>query len=267
MPGSSPEPVPSEGTPLTLTVVGCSGSASGPDSPASCYLVQTPWRGRVFSLVLDLGPGAAGPLSRLVPTAEVDAIGFSHLHADHCGDFGSFHVAAHYGPGAPVTAELYGPAGTAERLGRMYEIEPSDVAAFASRWPARTWQPVQRIGPFTVRTVRVHHPVEAYAIRVERDGRSLTFSGDTAWCPELVDLARGTDLLLCEAGHPTGVAATPGVHLTPLEAAEVARQAQVGRLVLTHVSPWFHADAFAAEAADVLGRPVTAARPGLRLDV
>ncbi|WP_197430086.1 MBL fold metallo-hydrolase [Auraticoccus cholistanensis] len=252
---------------LTLTVVGCSGSASGPGSPASCYLVQATAGGAVYSLVLDLGPGAFGPLTRHVAAAEVDAIGFSHLHADHCGDFGSFHVAAHYGPGAPFRAELLGPAGTAARLGRMYEVDLADVDDFAARWPAREWQPEQRLGPLTVRTVRVRHPVEAYAVRVELAGRSLVYTGDTAWCEPLVELATGADVLLCEAGHPTGVAATPGVHLTPAEAAELARRAGVGTLVLTHVSPWFDAGAFRAEAEQLLGREVLLARPGVRLAV
>ncbi|WP_157973994.1 MBL fold metallo-hydrolase, partial [Desertihabitans aurantiacus] len=193
---------------LTLTVVGCTGSASGPDAPASCYLVQAPHGGRLFSLVLDLGPGAFGALCRVVEPAEVDAIGFSHLHADHCLDFGSFHVAAHYSPRAPFEVELFGPAGTSQRLGRAYEVDPADVDAFVARWPSRPWQPVQQVGPFTVRTAPVRHPVEAYAVRVELGAASLTFSGDTAPCAALVDLARGTDLLLAEAGHPTGVAAT-----------------------------------------------------------
>ena len=41
---------------MRLTVIGCSGSFPGPDSPASCYLIQAPYEGRTFSIVLDLGP-------------------------------------------------------------------------------------------------------------------------------------------------------------------------------------------------------------------
>lgn len=252
---------------LELTVVGCTGSASGPDSPASCYLVQAPDGDAVASLVLDLGPGAFGALTRHVDPAAVTAVGFSHLHADHCGDFGSFHVAAHYSPGAPIRTALYGPAGTSRRLGRMYEVDEADVDAFADRWPASTWAPEQRVGPFTVRTVRVVHPVEAYAVRVGWGGESLTFTGDTAWSEELVGLATGTGLLLAEAGHPSGVEATPGVHLTPPEVAELARRSGAGTTVLTHVSPWFDVEAFRAEASGLLGAEVVAARSGLRLAV
>ena len=43
---------------MKLTVVGCSGSSPGPESPASCYLVQSEHEGRTYSLVVDLGNGA-----------------------------------------------------------------------------------------------------------------------------------------------------------------------------------------------------------------
>ena len=47
---------------MKLTIIGCTGSMSGPDAPASCYLVQARGAGPdggqwVFSLVLDMGSG------------------------------------------------------------------------------------------------------------------------------------------------------------------------------------------------------------------
>jgi ribonuclease BN (tRNA processing enzyme) len=86
---------------MQLTIVGCSGSASGPDSPASCYLVQAPYEGRTFSLVLDLGPGSFGALYRYLDPAGVDAIGLSHQHPDHCLDMTGFYVASCYSTTAP----------------------------------------------------------------------------------------------------------------------------------------------------------------------
>ena len=89
---------------MKLTIVGCSGSLSGPDSPASSYLVQAPYQDRMFSLLLDCGPGAMGALYRYLDPREVDAIALSHLHADHCLDLCGYYVAACYSPSAPVAA-------------------------------------------------------------------------------------------------------------------------------------------------------------------
>ena len=62
---------------MRVTVVGCSGSFPGPDSPASCYLLEA----EEFRLVIDLGNGALGTLQRFAGLFSIDAICLSHLHA------------------------------------------------------------------------------------------------------------------------------------------------------------------------------------------
>ena len=55
---------------MRLTVIGCSGSFPGPDSPASSYLVEH----EGFRLLLDLGSGALGALQRHASLYEIDAV-------------------------------------------------------------------------------------------------------------------------------------------------------------------------------------------------
>jgi ribonuclease BN (tRNA processing enzyme) len=130
------------------------------------------------------------------------------------------------------------------------------------------WQPEQRIGPFTVRTALMAHPVPAYAIRVEYGGRALVYSGDTGPSDALVDLARGADLLLCEAGLCDGDPDNPpDLHLTGGEAGEHAKRAEVGRLVVTHVPPWFDRDAQAEAARHTFGGEVLVATPDATYDL
>jgi ribonuclease BN (tRNA processing enzyme) len=255
---------------VELTVVGCSGSTSGPESPASSYLVRAPYEGRTFSLLLDLGPGAFGQLYRHLDPREVDAIALSHLHPDHCLDVCAFYVAANYTtPGAPwPPIPVYGPKGTQERIRLAYEVagptrEPAP--GIESYFRYRDWAPEQRVGPFTVTTARVEHPVEAYAIRVAEDvpdGGTLVFSGDTGPCRALVDLARGADLLLAEAAFRDKADNPSGLHLTGRQAATAARDAAVGQLVLTHIPPWQDPDAVLAEAVPHFDGPVALAISG-----
>ena len=83
---------------MRLTVVGATGSMSGPGSPASCYLVQAEGRCpvsgllRTFSVLLDLGPGSFGALWRHMDPCDIDALFLSHCHADHMGDIISLQV-------------------------------------------------------------------------------------------------------------------------------------------------------------------------------
>ena len=257
---------------MQLTVVGCSGSTSGPESPASCYLLQAPHRGRVFSLVLDLGPGAFGALHRYVDPRIVDAYGLSHLHPDHCLDLCAAYVAARYSPTAPWPRQpVYAPAGAGDRLARAYDVAAVDGGAgeagpgIAAQFDYREWSPTQQIGPFEVSTVRVAHPVEAYAVRVEErtpGGGSLVFSGDTGPCEDLVELARGVDLLLVESAFLAGPDLPAGVHLTGAQAAAAGARAGVGTVLLTHIPPWHDPVRVLTEATPHFPGPVALATSG-----
>jgi len=263
---------------VKLTVVGCSGSVSGPESPASCYLVQAPYAGgTTFSLVLDLGPGAFGALYRYLDPAEVDAFALSHLHPDHCLDLCGYYVAAAYSPTAPWPRRLLlGPAGTPERLARAYEVRrrngsPAEPGpGIADHFDFRTWQPRQPVGPFLVETAVVDHPVEAYAMRITEDvpdGGTLVYSGDTGPCDALVELARGADLLLIEAASRGRPDNPPGLHLTGCQAAQTAQRAGVRAAVLTHIPPWSDPDQVLAEALPHFSGPLSLAVPGASWEI
>lgn len=260
---------------MKLTIVGCSGSGSGPESPASSYLVQADHEGGTFSLLLDLGPGSFGALYRYVDPSAVEAVLLSHLHPDHCLDLCALYVGASYSPTAPWRpAAVYGPADTAERLVRAYDVaappgvEPAEPAGgIADYFDFHPWQPSQQIGPFEVTVARVAHPVEAYGIRLTEhsgNGASLVFSGDTGPSPALTELATGADLLLIEASFLDRPDNPAGLHLSGRQAAEIGTAAGVGALVLTHIPPWHDPDQVLAEAIPHFAGSVELARSGAR---
>jgi ribonuclease BN (tRNA processing enzyme) len=247
---------------VRLTVVGCAGSFPSADSAASCYLVEADG----VRIVLDLGSGALGPLQRYTRLGDVSAVLLSHLHADHCLDLTGLYVARRFDPSGPQPAiPVYGPEGTAARMARAYDIAESP--GMTREFDFRTWPATGsvRIGPFTVTTARMAHPVPCFAMRVEAGGRTLVYSGDTGPTAALVDLARGADVGLIEASFVDG-ANPPDLHLTAREAAGHARAAGVGRLVLTHLVAWNARSTTLAEAMDFDG-PVSLAEPGMVIDV
>jgi ribonuclease BN (tRNA processing enzyme) len=219
---------------VRLTVIGCSGSVPGPDSPASCYLLEADG----FRLLLDLGSGAVGALQRYVSLPDIDAICLSHLHGDHCLDMSPYWVARVYGPGAPYPAiPVYGPEGTALRMAQVQGM--ADPPGLRDTFAFETLAPGTReIGPFQVTLARMNHPVQTHGFRFTYRGKSLAYSADTGETPALVQLARDADLLLCEASFLTAPDLPKDLHLTARQAAEHAAQARVGQLVLTHLVPW-----------------------------
>ena len=248
---------------MRLTVIGCSGSFPGPDSPGSCYLVEADG----FRLLLDLGNGALGALQRYAGLYDVNAICLSHLHADHCLDLCSYTVARLYGAGgARPRIPVYGPPGTAERMTRAYSMEPGPEVRTAFDFEELAPGSLG-IGPFRVTTDHMNHPVETFGLRLEHDGRSLAYSADTGESPALRALARGTDLLLCEGSFLDGPDLPPDLHLTGRQAGEHARQAGAGRLLLTHLVPWNDREASLAEASQAFDGPVTLAMSGQVFDL
>jgi ribonuclease BN (tRNA processing enzyme) len=244
---------------MRVTVIGCSGSFPGPDSPASCYLLEA----EGFRLVLDLGNGALGVLQRYAELFGIDAICLSHLHADHCVDLGAYWVARQYtaeGPRPPIG--VYGPPGTAERVAGF---GGESVAAVQARFDFHDHVPETGIGPFRITTEHMNHPVETYGFRIEHAGWRLAYSADTGETDALVRLAEGVDLLLCEASFLDGPGNRPNLHLSARQAAEQAVRAGVGELVLTHLVPWHDRDRSLAEAAAVYRGPLSLASSGLVL--
>jgi ribonuclease BN (tRNA processing enzyme) len=259
---------------VRLTIVGCSGSFPGPDSSASCYLIEADG----FRLLIDLGSGALGAVQRYAGLYEIDAVCVSHLHADHCLDLCDYSVARSFHPDGPKPPiPVYAPARAAERLSRALAAEPAadarpdghqphgitDTFSFATLTPG-----AMEIGPLRVTAAHVNHPVETFGFRLEHAGRSLAYSADTGPTDALVGLARDADVLLCEASfvEPAGAAARAlpeNLHLTGRQAGQHAARAGAGQLVLTHLVPWNDPGRTLDEAGQAFTGPLSLAASGL----
>jgi len=253
---------------MRLTVLGCSGSVTGPDSPASGYLVTAAGTPPV---VLDFGGGVLGALQRHADPREAVVL-LTHLHADHCLDIPGLLVWRRYGPGASQgRALMYGPSDSAHRLGVASAEVAGEVDDLSDTIDLRAWQddvPVT-VGRLNVVPRRVCHPPESFGLRITApDGAVLAYSGDTAMCDEVVSLARGADVFLCEASwtHAPELR-PPGLHLSGTEAGRIAARAGVGRLLLTHIPPWTPRDEVLAEARAEFDGPVDAVAPDFVADI
>lgn len=226
---------------MRLTVVGCAGSYPGPDSSASCYLLEATHAGRTWRVVLDMGSGALGSLQRHVDVLTVDAVFLSHLHADHCLDVAPFVVWHRYsGQSSPGHVPLFAPVGAERRLAMAYDSDGDPLTDVFDFVPVGAGE--LTIGPFAAELARTAHPIECYAIRLTAGGRSLAYSADTGPCDAIIRLAQGADLFLVEASHPEDLELPPELHLTGREAGEHGAAAGVSRLVVTHVPAWVDAE-------------------------
>jgi ribonuclease Z len=130
------------------------------------------------------------------------------------------------------------------------------------------WGRLHRGETVTLEDGRVVRPEDL--VGTPRRGRTVVYSGDTRPHLPLIEAARGADLLVHEAtfgGEELERAQETG-HSTAAEAARVAAEAGVRRLVLTHISPRYGRDAaeLLAEARAIFPETIIA-RDGLTLDV
>ena len=151
-----------------------------------------------------------------------------------------------------------------ERLGRF---DPARAAAMGVP-EGPLWGKIHKGESVALPDGRVVSPAEL--VGAPRPGRRVVYSGDTRPCATLIEAARGADLLVHEAtfAREERERAKETGHSTAAEAAAVAREAGVRRLVLTHISARYTRDApELLEEARAVFPEVTVARDGLVVDV
>ena len=253
---------------VRITVLGCSGSVVGPDSPASGYLVNAPG---AKPLVIDFGGGVLGALQRFADPGQVQIL-LSHLHADHCLDLPGLFVWRRYHPNPPVgKAQMFGPSDTWSRLGAASSPEGGEFDDFTDIFDIHPWVDGQsvRFGSLDVMPKLVSHPTESYGMRfTDPTGAVFVYSGDTGICESVVELARNADVFLCEASWTHDPAnRPPHIHLSGTEAGQIAARAEVSELLLTHIPPWTSREDVISEAKAAFDGPVRAVVCGETFEV
>jgi ribonuclease BN (tRNA processing enzyme) len=219
---------------MKVTVVGSGCGIPNAKRGSPCVAVST--AKKLFAF--DCGPGALRAMASAgVKWSELDMIFLTHFHADHIGDVGPLLFALNI-PDVnrtdPLT--LLGPPGLRrlhERLVAAYGdwLIPKRYDLVVKELPG---EPLGSAG-WRVETAPAEHSQPAYAYRLEADGASIVYSGDTDYAEPVIRLATGCDLLILECSYPNEIE-VPG-HLTPRKAGEMAEKAGCKKLVLTHIYP------------------------------
>ena len=245
---------------MELWVLGANGTYPTAGRPTAGYLLSH----RDTRVWIDAGSGTFGGLLELMDPADLDALIISHMHVDHCADVFPLYHYLRFGPVDRPPLPLIVPDGAVERLSAFLDSGGGSHLAetFAPHTPAPG--EVVSLGTMAFRFGRSDHPVPTLQVRAEAEGRSITYSADTGTGSDLVELAAGANTLLAEATFLGPDKPAPH-HLTATEAGQIARQAGVERLILTHLMPTLDPQQSIAEAAAVFGGDVMVAAPNLEV--
>jgi ribonuclease BN (tRNA processing enzyme) len=266
---------------VRITILGKSPAWQDAGGACSGYLIEE----GTTALLLDCGNGAFGKLRQHVDYVDVDAVVLSHLHADHFFDLVPFASALTYAPRQqpvpvhtwpgtddPARPSLHAPTGAAEAFRRVCGGGGMPEEHIAGAFDLREYEPhdALEVGPLRVRFGAVPHFLPTFAVEVtstiDGSGR-LAYSADSSPSDELIEFARGADLLLIEATLPRPERVGVRGHLTPSEAGEHGRRAAVGRVVLTHISDELDAGWAQEEAERAFDGEVVVASEGAVFEV
>jgi ribonuclease BN (tRNA processing enzyme) len=252
---------------MRITVVGTGTVVPSLQRRQSCVVVRAGGE----TLVFDLGSGAVrGMLQADLDPLAVDRIFFTHFHPDHTVDAVPLLFAINHGAQEERTRPLYvaGPEPFAEFWASLMKVwgkwMAGDYATLLSELPRECPSPIELAGCH-LSWAPAEHRRESIAYRLDAGDGSFVYTGDTEYSEAVVELARDANTLLVECAVPND-APMPG-HLTPSGAANIAREAGVRRVVLTHIYPVTDLLDLVEEVGNGFDGEVIVAEDGLTLDV
>jgi ribonuclease BN (tRNA processing enzyme) len=219
-------------------------------------------------LLIDTGPGILRQLARAgLYINDIEHVFYTHIHPDHIADLIPF-IFASKNPDLLRTRplKLYGGPGFAQYVEALqgachpwgtpttFELEVCEMGL----------KPVEGDG-WTVRASPVVHHPSSLAYRVEAEGASVTYSGDTDECLEIIRLAKGCDLLILECAHPDERKVQG--HLSPTACGRIAAAAGARALVLVHFYPVCEGQDLVTPCAKEYSGPITVAEDLLTIPV
>jgi len=262
---------------MRVTVLGKSPSWQDAGGACSGYLLQE----NDTAVLVDCGNGVFSKLRQKIDYVDVDAVVISHLHADHFLDLVPYSYALTYAPrqqpvpvppwpgtDTPAKPRLIAPPGARDVFRRVvgaWGNEDLIENAFALEEYEESSTP--EVGPLRFAFRSVPHFTETFAIKVSNGRGTLAYGADSRPSEELCKFAKGSDLFIVEATLPRPERTGVRGHLTPEEAGEHARLAEVKRVVLTHISDELDATWARDQASQAFGRRVDVAREGAVYEV
>ncbi len=219
---------------LKIHFLGTGSIVPNPDRSCSSILLQTPRE----NILIDIGSGTLRRMAEqgIDPTG-ITYIFITHFHPDHTGDLVPFLFQLRNLPlPEDHSLRVWGPRGFLSFVRHLQDAFGRWVQTPTEN--TRFYELKRRLLDFPgFRLIwgKVIHKNESVGFRFEINGKIITFSGDSGYCPELIRLSRDADIAVLECSHADEYAVEG--HLTPSLAAKIASDGGVKKLILTHFYP------------------------------
>ncbi|MEM4662669.1 MAG: MBL fold metallo-hydrolase [Candidatus Diapherotrites archaeon] len=249
---------------MKLVVLG-SGAVLSKTRACSGFLVES---GKA-KLIVDLGSGAFLNLKKASDMMEISNVLLTHYHPDHTSDLATFleyKIVMQKSLGSKSLPQLnvLGPKGLNDFLAKLNETFPLLKEASFKIITKELENSFVMVPGFRVKSMQMNHD-NAIAYRVEAEGKSFVFSGDTAYTENLVSLAHKANLLVADCSFPDNRPSSS--HMTPLQCAAIAKEADVESLLLTHFYPEIESEPLEKIVSSVYKGKIYVANDLMKLEI
>ena len=219
---------------MRVTLLGSGTSLPDPTRVQSGILVEVGNQ----TILFDVGSGTLHRLTQtLVDVTSIDAVFITHFHIDHCSDFIPL-CQTLWLSGYQKTLKLFGPPAMREWARGVLEVAfPYLRGKIRIELMELEERETVYIGSVAISTsVTIHGSMDTRAYKIEHEGKSVVYTGDTGPCRDVIELAQGADLLIHELNWMDGKH-PEGVHTSPSELMAIVEGICPHKVVLTHLSP------------------------------
>jgi ribonuclease BN (tRNA processing enzyme) len=250
---------------MRLTILGTGSARPVGDSAQSGVLVQS----GDTSILFDIGSGIAKQVEARIGATNLDGLFIGHFHADHWIDIGPMRYRFPWAEDAPRKLPVFLPPGGRDKLDHLAAAINERPSFFDPAFDITEYESGQRfqVGPITVVPHAVGHYVPAWSMDITGpDGERIVYAGDMGPSEEIIELARGAEVLILEATLENGATddARRG-HLDTSEAIDHVRRSGVAQGVLVHY--WSERRDIIRELCAASGLPVEPGVTGMVVDV
>lgn len=223
---------------MKLTFVGCGDAFGSGGRFNTCFHLERATGGNVL---IDCGASSMVAIRKAgIDPNGVSAILVTHLHGDHFGGLPFFILEAQLVSRRTAPLVIAGPPGLGDRLVALMEAMFAGSSKVERRFAVEIRELAlherTEVAGLHVTPYGMEHPSGApsYALRVEAEGKVVTYTGDTEWTEELVPAGRDADLFICEAYFYDKATR---FHLDYATAMQHLPEIGPRRTIVTHMSP------------------------------
>ncbi|NIP38420.1 MAG: MBL fold metallo-hydrolase [Candidatus Dadabacteria bacterium] len=218
---------------MKIIILGSGTCIPNKNRGSSGYYIETSDN----KILFDCGSGTTWKLEKTgISYTEISHIFISHIHPDHTADLIPLLFANKYPYNRKRTRklQLWGP----ERFKDFYR----SLNDIYNNWINPDLLEVNEIhesriefSDFVLSSAPGLHSIDSLIYKIESNGRSVVYSGDTDYCEQIVSISKNADLLIAECSL-TDDRKVKG-HMTPKDIIRIAREATPKKVILTHLYP------------------------------